>query len=154
MSAAPANTERILVVDDEPEIVALVAYHLAKAGYRVATASSGQDALALEPFAKIRRAVGDRMDIMVEFHSLWSLPMAKKLARILEPYNPTWYEDPIRMNSPQALAEAISLIDRSNRRAEGSLNERKESLEALVQVGIARLGNGKERTALSAAIID
>jgi two-component system, OmpR family, phosphate regulon response regulator PhoB len=37
--------ERVLVVDDEPDIVALVAYHLAKAGYRVATASSGGDAL-------------------------------------------------------------------------------------------------------------
>ena len=38
--------ERILVVDDEPDIVALVAYHLAKAGYRVSTAASGPDALA------------------------------------------------------------------------------------------------------------
>ena len=38
--------ERILVVDDEPDIVALVAYHLAKAGYRVSTASSGSEALA------------------------------------------------------------------------------------------------------------
>ena len=37
--------ERVLVVDDEPDIVALVAYHLAKSGYRVATASSGTDAL-------------------------------------------------------------------------------------------------------------
>ena len=26
-------------------------------------------------------AVGDKMQIMVEFHSLWNLPMAKKLAR-------------------------------------------------------------------------
>ncbi len=60
---------------------------------------------ALDPFEKIRRAVGDRMEIMVEFHSLWNLPMAKKLARWLEPYSPTWFEDPIRMNSPQALAE-------------------------------------------------
>ena len=60
---------------------------------------------ALEPFEKIRRAVGDKMEIMVEFHSLWNLPMAKKLAKILEQYSPTWYEDPIRMNSPQALAE-------------------------------------------------
>lgn len=60
---------------------------------------------ALEPFEKIRKAVGDRMEIMVEFHCLWNLPMAKKLAKILEPYQPTWYEDPIRMNSPQALAE-------------------------------------------------
>jgi two-component system phosphate regulon response regulator PhoB len=37
--------ERILVVDDEADIVALVAYHLAKSGYRVSTASSGTDAL-------------------------------------------------------------------------------------------------------------
>ena len=37
--------ERVLVVDDEEDIVALVAYHLAKAGYRVSTASSGPDAL-------------------------------------------------------------------------------------------------------------
>jgi galactonate dehydratase len=67
--------------------------------------SAAQLKTALEPFEKIRRAVGDRMEIMVEFHSLWNLPMAKQLARVLEPYNPTWYEDPIRMNSPQALAE-------------------------------------------------
>jgi two-component system phosphate regulon response regulator PhoB len=37
--------ERILVVDDEADIVALVAYHLAKSGYRVSTASSGSEAL-------------------------------------------------------------------------------------------------------------
>jgi galactonate dehydratase len=66
---------------------------------------------ALQPFEKIRRAVGDKMEIMVEFHSLWNLPMAKKLARVLEQYNPTWYEDPIRMNSPQALAEYARCTD-------------------------------------------
>ncbi|HEX4681102.1 MAG TPA: response regulator [Gemmatimonadaceae bacterium] len=43
---APAGTgERVLVVDDEADIVALVAFHLVKAGYRVSTASSGPDAL-------------------------------------------------------------------------------------------------------------
>jgi two-component system phosphate regulon response regulator PhoB len=44
--------ERVLVVDDERDITALVAYHLAKAGYRVTTAASGTDALkavAAEP---------------------------------------------------------------------------------------------------------
>src|ERR1700712_2509607 len=45
MTAAAPSADRVLVVDDEPEIVALVAYHLAKSGYRVATASSGQDAI-------------------------------------------------------------------------------------------------------------
>lgn len=42
---APAGGERVLVVDDEKDIVALVAYHLAKAGYRVSTASTGAEAL-------------------------------------------------------------------------------------------------------------
>lgn len=41
-----ANGERVLVVDDEPDIAALVAYHLARTGYRVVTAASGGDALA------------------------------------------------------------------------------------------------------------
>jgi two-component system phosphate regulon response regulator PhoB len=41
------QAERVLVVDDESDIVALVAYHLAKAGYRVSTASNGADALFL-----------------------------------------------------------------------------------------------------------
>jgi galactonate dehydratase len=66
---------------------------------------------ALDPFERIRRAVGDRMEIMVEFHSLWNLPMAKKLAKRLEPYGPTWFEDPIRMNSPQALTEYARSTD-------------------------------------------
>jgi two-component system phosphate regulon response regulator PhoB len=44
MTTSPGG-ERVLVVDDEPDIVALVAYHLAKAGYRVSTATSGTEAL-------------------------------------------------------------------------------------------------------------
>jgi len=47
MTASLSPTgERVLVVDDEADIVALVAYHLVKAGYRVSTASSGPDAIA------------------------------------------------------------------------------------------------------------
>jgi two-component system phosphate regulon response regulator PhoB len=38
-------SQRILVVDDEPDITALVAYHMAKAGFRVSTATNGSDAL-------------------------------------------------------------------------------------------------------------
>src|SRR5215212_6680219 len=45
MTAAGA-AERVLVVDDEPDIVALVAYHLARAGYRVSTAASGPEAVS------------------------------------------------------------------------------------------------------------
>lgn len=45
MQQPKAAGERVLVVDDEPDIVALVAYHLAKAGFRVSTAGDGADAL-------------------------------------------------------------------------------------------------------------
>ena len=41
-----AAGEHVLVVDDEPDIAALVAYHLARTGYRVSTAATGGDALA------------------------------------------------------------------------------------------------------------
>ena len=67
--------------------------------------STEQLKAAIRPFELIRKRVGDRMDIMVEFHSLWNLTTAKRIARILEAYEPAWYEDPIRMNSSQALAE-------------------------------------------------
>lgn len=67
--------------------------------------------MAVKPFELIRQAVGDRMEIMVELHSLWNLPMAKKIARALEEFQPTWYEDPIRMNNAQALAEFAASTD-------------------------------------------
>ena len=59
--------------------------------------------VALEPFRKIRKAVGNKMDIMVEFHSLWNLPTAQRLARALAEFDTYWHEDPIRMDSIAAL---------------------------------------------------
>ena len=61
--------------------------------------SAAQMKAALEPFEKIRNAVGDRMDIMVELHSMWQLTPALEIARALAPYNPYWLEDPIRLDS-------------------------------------------------------
>ncbi|MEP6692111.1 MAG: response regulator transcription factor [Gemmatimonadaceae bacterium] len=46
ITPAPPADQRILVVDDEPDIVALVTYHLAKAGYRITTAVTGREALS------------------------------------------------------------------------------------------------------------
>lgn len=60
---------------------------------------------ALRPFEQIREAVGDAMNVMVEFHSLWSLPMAKRLARELAPFNTYWHEDPFRLDTPGDLKD-------------------------------------------------
>ncbi len=60
----------------------------------------------LEPFAKIRRAVGDRMEIMAELHSLWSMPAALSICKALEDFDITWAEDPIaKMDDVASLAE-------------------------------------------------
>lgn len=58
---------------------------------------------ALKPFEKIRKAVGDKMDIMVELHSLWQLPPAMQIAKALAPFETFWHEDPIKMDSLASL---------------------------------------------------
>ena len=47
----------------------------------------------IEPVRKIRDAVGDRMEIAMEFHGYWNLPSAVKIARALEPFNVMWLEE-------------------------------------------------------------
>ncbi|MGE8943472.1 mandelate racemase/muconate lactonizing enzyme family protein [Leptospira interrogans] len=76
-----------------------------------AEASSGQWIGAedlkrgLEPFEKIRKAVGDKMEIAAELHSMWSRPMAVKIARALEPLSPMWVEDPVFMDHLASIGE-------------------------------------------------
>lgn len=77
-----------------------------------AAASGGQlitlEALrkGMEPFERIRAAVGDRMEVMAELHSLWSLPAAARICHALAPIRPFWVEDPIaKMDDAASLAE-------------------------------------------------
>ncbi len=60
----------------------------------------------LEPFRKIRSAVGDRIEIMCELHSLWSSDAAFRICRALENFDVFWVEDPIaKMSDTKALAD-------------------------------------------------
>ncbi|MFM2151199.1 MAG: hypothetical protein RLZZ187_3505 [Pseudomonadota bacterium] len=60
----------------------------------------------LKPFERIRRAVGDRIEVMAELHSLWSLPAATRICRALEDYGVFWAEDPIgKMDDLESLAD-------------------------------------------------
>ncbi|WP_338665217.1 mandelate racemase/muconate lactonizing enzyme family protein [Pararoseomonas sp. SCSIO 73927] len=60
----------------------------------------------LEPFRKIRRAVGDRIEVMAELHSLWSGHAAIRICRALEDVGVFWAEDPIaKMDDARALAD-------------------------------------------------
>jgi galactonate dehydratase len=76
-----------------------------------AEASQGQAigapelARGLAPFERIRRAHGDRIDLMAELHSLWNRPSAVRIARALEPIAPLWVEDPVFMDHVRSIGE-------------------------------------------------
>ncbi|MBE9606120.1 mandelate racemase/muconate lactonizing enzyme family protein [Acetobacteraceae bacterium H6797] len=60
----------------------------------------------LEPFRKIRAAVGDKIEIMCELHSLWGTQPAIRICRALEDYGVFWAEDPIcKMDDTATLAD-------------------------------------------------
>jgi L-alanine-DL-glutamate epimerase-like enolase superfamily enzyme len=60
----------------------------------------------LEPFRKIRAAVGDRIEVMCELHSLWGMHAAERICRALEDYGVFWAEDPLnKMDDAQGLAD-------------------------------------------------
>ena len=60
----------------------------------------------LEPFRKVRQAVGDKIDIMCEMHSLWTSHAAARICRGLEEFDVFWAEDPIgKMTDVATLAD-------------------------------------------------
>jgi galactonate dehydratase len=74
---------------------------------------------AAAPVEAIRKAVGDRMDIMMEYHSLWQLPVALQIADALKDLDIYWHEDPVAMSNFGDLAEYKR---RTNVRVAGSEN--------------------------------
>ncbi|WP_431268657.1 mandelate racemase/muconate lactonizing enzyme family protein [Dankookia sp. P2] len=78
--------------------------HAAASGGQMITLSELK--AGLEPFRKIRAAVGDRIEVMAELHSLWSAQAAIRICRGLEDLGIFWAEDPIaKMGDFKALAD-------------------------------------------------
>ncbi|MEJ2802612.1 mandelate racemase/muconate lactonizing enzyme family protein [Comamonadaceae bacterium PP-2] len=60
----------------------------------------------LEPFRQIRQAVGDRIEIMCELHSLFGTHAAARICQGLEEFGVYWAEDPLcKMDDAPALAD-------------------------------------------------
>ncbi len=94
---------------------------------------------ALEPFDKIRAAVGDRMQIMVEFHLMWQLLPAIEIARALAPYGTFWHEDPIKMDSLSSL-KRYAEASRAPIAASETLGSR-WAFRDLIETGVAGIFN-------------
>ncbi len=60
---------------------------------------------AVEKFAELRAAVGDNVDIGVDFHGAISPAHAKMLIKGLEPYNPMFIEEPCQAQNHDIMAE-------------------------------------------------
>lgn len=73
------------------------------------TISLAQVKEGLQAFRQVRAAVGDRIEIMCELHSLWDSAAALRICQALEPFEPYWVEDPLcKMDDAQALADLRS----------------------------------------------
>ncbi len=60
---------------------------------------------ARDRLAEVRERVGPEVDIGVDFHGRVSKPMAKRLAKALEPYEPMFIEEPVLPEHNDALGD-------------------------------------------------
>jgi L-alanine-DL-glutamate epimerase-like enolase superfamily enzyme len=59
----------------------------------------------LVPLERIRQAVGDQIDIAVEFHGHWDVNCALRIAHALEALNVMWLEDLVQADNLEALEQ-------------------------------------------------
>jgi galactonate dehydratase len=52
----------------------------------------------------VRDAVGDRCDILIGTHGQFTTSGAVRFARVLEPYRPLWFEEPVPPDVPEQMA--------------------------------------------------
>jgi L-alanine-DL-glutamate epimerase-like enolase superfamily enzyme len=74
---------------------------------------------AIWPIDQIRKEVGDAMDILIEYHGLWQLPAALKIAKALKDYDIYWHEEPVWM---QNFDDVARYRDKVNGQVAGSEN--------------------------------
>lgn len=107
-------------VDRTPEAIAEAAQKVIDKGYR---------ALKIDPFGAglyemeraeknrsislieaVRGVVGPDVEILVEMHGRFSPATAIDIARDLEPFRPSWVEEPVPPDNPDAMAKAAAKI--------------------------------------------
>ena len=69
-------------------------------------ATLGQDTVAA-----IRESVGTEIEILIDCHGNFNVPTAIKIAKMLEPYNIGWFEEPVQPNSNEALRQVKESVN-------------------------------------------
>ena len=58
-----------------------------------------------EPLRQIKEAIGEEMDVAMEFHGLWNAQCAKRIASHLEAYEPMWLEELLEIGDIETYAD-------------------------------------------------
>ena len=152
----PAYANGWYQADRNPAAIARVARTVVERGYRAlkldpfgsanAEISSAERRVAVAILAAVRDAVGPDVQLMVEMHGRFTPAVAASVARLLEPYQPEWIEEPVAPENPKALARvraATTLPIATGERAHTPEDIRpfiEDGLMDIVQVDLTHFG--------------
>lgn len=92
--------------------------------------------IGLRPVQQIRDAVGDDIEIALEFHGLWNVPSAIKIAHALEPYNVMWLEEMLPQDNMKAYATVADHVSQPLCISERLMT--RYQFRELIELGIAQ----------------
>jgi galactonate dehydratase len=98
-----------------------------------------EENLSIDIVAAVRKAVGDKTDILIEAHDRFNISQAIRLANRLEPYRPFWFETPVMSDNPEAICEVARRVNIPVIAGERSSDPRK--LAKLLSLGALDLVN-------------
>jgi len=152
----PAYANGWYQADRDPKAIGRLARKVVERGYRAlkldpfgsASAEIAAPArrVAVEILAAVREAVGRDVQIMVEMHGRFTPSTAAKVAKLLEPYEPEWIEEPVPCENPKAMARvraATNLPIATGERAHTPEDIRpfiEDGLMDIVQVDLTHFG--------------
>jgi galactonate dehydratase len=108
----PAYANGWYQAEREPAAIGLLARQVVATGYRAikldpfghasAELPSAERRRAIGIVAAVREAVGPDVEIMIEMHGRFTPSTAAAVARLLEPFDPAWIEEPTPPDNPVA----------------------------------------------------
>jgi L-alanine-DL-glutamate epimerase-like enolase superfamily enzyme len=89
--------------------------HFVSLGYRAVKMKVGWSGMTLRQDAArvgaVRAAVGPDVDVMVDANNAWDAVTAIRFARLVEQYEPYWFEEPVRADDFRGGAQVAAALD-------------------------------------------
>ncbi len=87
----------------------------AKAGFRAVKMKVGWPGVTLRQDAErvraVRDAIGPDVELMIDANNGWDAPTALRFARLVERYDPYWFEEPVPADDLRGGAQLVAALD-------------------------------------------